>query len=121
MTPLSLPARITDGLIQRRCKLGSSSPRWWRGCNCTRWVERERGRESKVGAVARRLLNSGALLPSSMEKGDREREEEGHNEKRITRAIMVTAGLYNMNYLLLAGSNAVYVGNKSCQKKGRLR
>jgi hypothetical protein len=92
-------------------------------CNCTRWVERERGgggRESKVGAVARRLLNSGALLPSSMEKGDREREE-GHNEKRITRAIMVTAGLYNMNYLLLAGSNAVYVGNKSCQKKGRLR
>jgi hypothetical protein len=55
-----------------------------------------------------------------MEKGDREREE-GHNEKRITRAIMVTAGLYNMNYLLLAGSNAVYVGNKSCQKKGRLR
>jgi hypothetical protein len=56
-------------------------------------VGRERERESKVGAVARRLLNSGALL---QRKRPREREEEEgqkRNGKRITRSIMVTAGL----------------------------
>lgn len=45
---------------------------------------RERGRENKVGAVARRLLNSGALLPSSMEGRERRRRRreedyEGYN------------------------------------------